>query len=267
MSFDQAVEFFQKEGYQSKETAVVETKRGTADPTYLYYTLGKLEIMKLREDLKKKQGAAFSLEEVSRRLPAPGLPAHQDRARGAAGRRFADALKGVCLGGMLRAGYMRQSRIDRGLTRSARPPQASHCVRREMRMNKQYAKRSFPRRPGHALFAGHQSHSQGNAGAGRQAHHPVRRRRSDCLGHRAHHHHHRPRQGRDGRPLRPSASNWTRRSNAAARTNCWRFRAGCLHWRASAMCARRSRWAWATPCCAPRNWWATSRSPSSCPTM
>jgi hypothetical protein len=31
----------------------------TGDPTYLYYTLGKLEIMKLREDMKKKQGAAF----------------------------------------------------------------------------------------------------------------------------------------------------------------------------------------------------------------
>ena len=38
-------------------------------------------------------------------------------------------------------------------------------------------------------------------------------------------------------------------------------------WRASAMCARKSRWAWATPCCAPRSWWATSHSPSSCPTM
>jgi uncharacterized protein (DUF885 family) len=62
MSFDEAVAFFQKEGYQSKEAALVETKRGTSDPTYLYYTLGKLEIMKLREDMKKKQGAAFSLE-------------------------------------------------------------------------------------------------------------------------------------------------------------------------------------------------------------
>ncbi len=41
---------------------LVETKRGTADATYLYYTLGKLEIMKLREDLKKKQGEAFNLQ-------------------------------------------------------------------------------------------------------------------------------------------------------------------------------------------------------------
>ncbi len=74
MSFDQAVEFFQKEGYQSKESALVETKRGTADPTYLYYTLGKLEIMKLREDLKKKQGANFSLEEFHNNFLRQGFP-------------------------------------------------------------------------------------------------------------------------------------------------------------------------------------------------
>ncbi len=74
MTFDQAVEFFQKEGYQSKEAALVETKRGTADPTYLYYTLGKLEIMKLREDLKRKQGAAFSLEEFHNNFLRQGFP-------------------------------------------------------------------------------------------------------------------------------------------------------------------------------------------------
>ena len=74
MSFDQAVAFFQKEGYQSKETAMVETKRGTSDPTYLYYTLGKLEIMKLREDVKKKQGAAFSLQTFHNDFLRQGFP-------------------------------------------------------------------------------------------------------------------------------------------------------------------------------------------------
>jgi uncharacterized protein (DUF885 family) len=74
MSFDEAVEFFQKEGYQSKESALVETKRGTSDPTYLYYTLGKLEILKLREDMKKKQGAAFSLEEFHNNFLRQGFP-------------------------------------------------------------------------------------------------------------------------------------------------------------------------------------------------
>jgi uncharacterized protein (DUF885 family) len=74
MTFDQAVEFFQKEGYQSKEAALVETKRGTSDPTYLYYTLGKIEIMKLREDLRKKQGANFSLEEFHNSFLRQGFP-------------------------------------------------------------------------------------------------------------------------------------------------------------------------------------------------
>jgi uncharacterized protein (DUF885 family) len=74
MSYDEAIAFFQREGYQSKEAAIVETKRGTSDPTYLYYTLGKLEIMKLREDLKKKQGSAFSLEEFHNNFLRQGFP-------------------------------------------------------------------------------------------------------------------------------------------------------------------------------------------------
>ena len=60
---------------------MVETKRGAGDPTYLYYTLGKLEIMKLREDLKKKQGTAFSLQKFHDELPEAGISASQDRPR------------------------------------------------------------------------------------------------------------------------------------------------------------------------------------------
>ena len=63
MTMDEAIDFFVKEGYQAKEVGEVETKRGTADPTYLYYTLGKLQIMKLRADVQQKQGAAFSLQQ------------------------------------------------------------------------------------------------------------------------------------------------------------------------------------------------------------
>lgn len=62
-TFDQAVDFFVKEGYQSRAVGTVETKRGTGDPTYLYYTLGKLQIQKLRADLAAKQGAAFNLKQ------------------------------------------------------------------------------------------------------------------------------------------------------------------------------------------------------------
>lgn len=62
MTMEQARQFFANEGYQSSESARMETDRGTADPTYLYYTLGKLEILKLRSDLKKKLGSTFTLE-------------------------------------------------------------------------------------------------------------------------------------------------------------------------------------------------------------
>lgn len=74
MTMDQAEEFFQMEGYQSKEVAVVETKRGAGDPTYLYYTLGKLEIMKLRADVEKREGAAFSLEKFHDDFLRQGFP-------------------------------------------------------------------------------------------------------------------------------------------------------------------------------------------------
>jgi uncharacterized protein (DUF885 family) len=62
LSIEQAEDFFVKEGYQSRPIAEVETKRGTSDALYLYYTLGKLEILKLRADVQKQQGATFSLE-------------------------------------------------------------------------------------------------------------------------------------------------------------------------------------------------------------
>ena len=75
MAVEQAEDFFVREGYQARPIAEVETKRGTSDALYLYYTLGKLEILKLRTDVKAKQGAAFSLQqfhdELMRQGPAP----------------------------------------------------------------------------------------------------------------------------------------------------------------------------------------------------
>ena len=73
-TFDQGIEFFEKEGYQTHETAMRETKRGTSDPTYLYYTLGKLQIMKLRDDYRKKKGSSFSLEEFHDSFMKQGFP-------------------------------------------------------------------------------------------------------------------------------------------------------------------------------------------------
>ena len=65
MTMEQGIDFFVKEGYTSHANGERETKRGTSDPTYLYYTLGKLEILKLREDYKKLKGSAFSLRRIS----------------------------------------------------------------------------------------------------------------------------------------------------------------------------------------------------------
>jgi uncharacterized protein (DUF885 family) len=56
MTMQEAAEFFVKEGYQVRPVAEKEAKRGTSDPTYLVYTLGKLEILKLRDDYRKKGG-------------------------------------------------------------------------------------------------------------------------------------------------------------------------------------------------------------------
>jgi len=74
MTFDQGVEFFEKEGYQSHMNGLRETKRGASDPTYLVYTLGKLEILKLREDYKKKMGDKFSLEDFHNQFLQQGFP-------------------------------------------------------------------------------------------------------------------------------------------------------------------------------------------------
>jgi uncharacterized protein (DUF885 family) len=74
MSFDKAVDFFVEEGYQTRANAEREAKRGTSDPTYLVYTLGKLEILKLREEYRKRKGAAFSLREFHNAFLAEGFP-------------------------------------------------------------------------------------------------------------------------------------------------------------------------------------------------
>ena len=63
MTMAQATDFFVNQGYQSRSIGELEVKRGTSDATYLYYTLGKLEILKLRADYRKKEGQGFSLQQ------------------------------------------------------------------------------------------------------------------------------------------------------------------------------------------------------------
>ncbi len=74
MTIEQARDFFVSEGYQVRPVAEKEAKRGTSDPTYLVYTLGKLEILKLREDYKKLKGSKYSLQEFHDAFVAQGTP-------------------------------------------------------------------------------------------------------------------------------------------------------------------------------------------------
>ncbi|MDZ4797516.1 MAG: DUF885 domain-containing protein [Bryobacteraceae bacterium] len=58
---DQATALFEEKAFMQHANAYEEARRGTYNPTYLYYTLGKMQIYKLREDYKQAKGAAYSL--------------------------------------------------------------------------------------------------------------------------------------------------------------------------------------------------------------
>jgi uncharacterized protein (DUF885 family) len=62
MTVDEATKLFETQGHQPHQVAVEEAKRGAGDPLYGYYTMGKLMLLKLRDDYKAKQGAAYTLQ-------------------------------------------------------------------------------------------------------------------------------------------------------------------------------------------------------------
>jgi uncharacterized protein (DUF885 family) len=74
MSVDEATKFFQENCYYEEKPARQEAMRGTFDPGYLNYTLGKLQILKLRDDYKAQQGDEFSLQKFHNELLNHGMP-------------------------------------------------------------------------------------------------------------------------------------------------------------------------------------------------
>jgi len=74
MSLDEATKFFQENCYYEEKPARQEAIRGTYDPGYLNYTLGKLQIWKLRDDYKAQQGDDFSLQKFHNELLNHGMP-------------------------------------------------------------------------------------------------------------------------------------------------------------------------------------------------
>lgn len=74
MSVDEGVKFFMDEGYVEKANAERETKRGTADPTYLVYTYGKLQILSLRKEMQEKDQKNFSISNFHDQFLKEGFP-------------------------------------------------------------------------------------------------------------------------------------------------------------------------------------------------
>lgn len=78
MTVAEAERIFVTRAFADKKTAHQQAVRGTFDPGYLNYTLGKLMIRKLRDDLRAREGSAFSLKRFHDRLLSYGcapLPA------------------------------------------------------------------------------------------------------------------------------------------------------------------------------------------------
>jgi uncharacterized protein (DUF885 family) len=74
MSVDEATKFFMDNWYQGDKPSRQEALRGTFDPGYLFYTLGKLEILKLRDDYKQQEGAGYSLKTFNDAMMDNGMP-------------------------------------------------------------------------------------------------------------------------------------------------------------------------------------------------
>ena len=71
---EQATQLFMDKTLYGRPVAYPEARRGTFDPTYLYYTLGKLMIYKLRDDYKAAKGTAYSLEAFHNEFVRQGSP-------------------------------------------------------------------------------------------------------------------------------------------------------------------------------------------------
>lgn len=74
MTLEEGTRFLMEHAYFEETPAISEARRGTFDPGYLNYALGKLLLLKLREDYKAEKGAAFSLKEFHDRALAYGAP-------------------------------------------------------------------------------------------------------------------------------------------------------------------------------------------------
>ena len=73
MTVEESKQLFEDQALQDPGNARQQAVRGTFDPMYLSYTLGKLMIMKLHEDWKAKMGDAYSLKAFHNTFLSYGL--------------------------------------------------------------------------------------------------------------------------------------------------------------------------------------------------
>jgi uncharacterized protein (DUF885 family) len=74
MTLAEGTKFFMDNWYQGEKPSYQEALRGTFDPGYLFYTVGKLQILKLRDDYSKQEGTNFSLKSFHDQLMDNGMP-------------------------------------------------------------------------------------------------------------------------------------------------------------------------------------------------
>jgi uncharacterized protein (DUF885 family) len=74
MSVDDAAKFFIDICYYEPATARSEAERGTYDPGYCFYTIGKVQFLKLRDDYKRQEGPSFSLKKFHDAVLEHGAP-------------------------------------------------------------------------------------------------------------------------------------------------------------------------------------------------
>jgi uncharacterized protein (DUF885 family) len=74
---EEATDRYQEIAYFARFPALQEVERGTRNPTYLYYALGRMQILQLRDDYRahlEEQGEGFSLRDFHDRFLQIGLP-------------------------------------------------------------------------------------------------------------------------------------------------------------------------------------------------
>ncbi|MDW7991338.1 MAG: DUF885 domain-containing protein [Anaerolineae bacterium] len=74
MTVEEATRRFLEDAFMEPATAEEEAIRGTYDPQYLNYTLGKLMVLKLRDDVRRREGANFDLRRFHDRFLSWGTP-------------------------------------------------------------------------------------------------------------------------------------------------------------------------------------------------